>query len=137
LTRVTYDNIVVGGVDVFFYTQVSHHHIKNQTDWDGSPLTYQPYPGDTRQCKLISNHPIFQIHTGNRVLCLAEHTFQLSNFFIRDLALWKEFKGIEKNPFQREHFLQQEYGKYKANFAAKVISCFQVSFRMIRRPLTL
>lgn len=115
-----------GGVDLFIYMPVYQTtNISKSVNWDGDPFTYTPYPGDTRACHLYSDNPIFAAHTGNKVFCLAEYDHILLDRFIKHHRVWSLY--YDKIHRYREYnaweiFLQQEYGKYRGNQAAKQYS---------------
>jgi hypothetical protein len=109
-----------GGVDVFIYIPVGYNVTGPPGPWDGDVLTFEEnqYPGDTRACRLYSENPIFDERTGNNVFCLLEPEKKLMDRFINKFKYWKQYSQYEV-PHAREMLLQQEYGKYRANYAAK------------------
>lgn len=109
-----------GGVDLFIYIPVDRNTTYNK-NWDGNPATYEPYPGDPKACELYSQSPIFQEHTGNKVFCLIEFEKELTDEFIYHYDFWGSYFFPHSNA--KEVFLQQEYGKYRANFAVSSHDC--------------
>jgi hypothetical protein len=107
-----------GGLDVFYYVQAHPDH--NNSEWDGNPATFAPTVGDTRVCEPFLNHNLFN-NTGNRFFCLVEPELQLLNSMTNANPAWETY-GYGEMIFAREQLLQQLYGTYRANMAAKQFS---------------
>lgn len=125
-----------GGVDVFIYIPV-YSKTKVDPQWNGNSLTYQSYPGDLRPCELYSNHPVFGPYTGNKVFCLIEFEKRLSDAFISRPDSYRFWAQYAFQLSGREVFLQQEYGKYRANLACKEYSLssgIQYKYKIRLRP---
>jgi hypothetical protein len=84
-------------------------------DWNGDPLTYKESLHDYQPCELYSNHSIFQVATGNNVFCITEYEHQVSSQFIDNFFINHSW-GMTP---MKEILLQQLYGIYRANMAAK------------------
>lgn len=108
-----------GGIDVFMYVQA--HPETKASDWNGDPDTYEPVVNDTFVCTPYSKHPVFANHTGNRIFCLVEPEVELMTPFISDFKIWKNYT-YGAMPHLKEQVLQQLYGMYRANLAAKQFS---------------
>jgi hypothetical protein len=109
---------ILGGVDLFIYIPADRNVSYNRL-WNGDPMTYEPYPGDPAACEVYSQSPIFQAHTGNKVFCLIEFERELTDEFIARFSYWDSY--FFHHTSAKEMFLQQEYGKYRANFAVSII----------------
>lgn len=104
-------------VDVFMY--LTAHPETNNSNWNGSPETYEPQAGDTRGCEIFSNNEVFK-KTGNNFFCLVEPEVQLMNNWIWDFPYWKQYyTAVGPPPQMKEQALQQLYAMYKANLACK------------------
>jgi hypothetical protein len=122
-----------GGIDLFIYIPVSRD--SSHTVWDGDPVSYEARINDSRPCELYADHPIFAPHTKNKVFCMLEYEDRLSDPFIEGLAYWRRYYFRSKHA--KEMFLQQEYGKYRANFGAKqyaLMNGFDYRYKIRLRP---
>lgn len=122
-------------VDVFMYLTAHPGHSNEQ--WDGSPLTYEPAVGDMRGCEVFSANEVFS-GTGNRFFCLVEDEVQLMNAFILSYPWWGHYYTNRGPPPQmKEQALQQLYGMYRANLAAKqhaLATGVQYEYKIRLRP---
>jgi hypothetical protein len=107
---------IYGGIDVFMYV-TAKPEMKHRK-WNGDPDTYEPVANDTLVCTPYTKHPIFQNYTGNRFFCLVEDEIELSTPFTHAFNIWKNYT-YGSLPSLREQVLQQLYGMYRANLAAK------------------
>ena len=106
-----------GGLDVFYYVTASL--TANASEWDGNPLFYQASLGDHRICEVFADPKIFNKRTGNHFFCVIEPEQQLLTNFLKNFTMWKgrgELYGSDK---MNEQALQQYYGHYRGNLAAK------------------
>jgi hypothetical protein len=123
-----------GGVDLFIYIP-ANRSITTSTPWNGLPWTYEPYEGDRRPCELYANNPIFHPSTGNKAFCLVEYESQLTDRFIARFPYWRDY--FYEAPEGKEMFLQQEFGKYRGNLAAKqyaLLSGHDYKYKVRLRP---
>lgn len=85
------------------------------------PSSFEPIPGETVACEIFSNAHVFH-GTGNRFFCLVEPEQQLMTSFLRNFTMWQSRPGSYNSERKHEEALQQYYGSYRANTAAKQYS---------------
>ena len=123
-----------GGLDVFMYVQAHPDH--NSSSWTGLVNQYLPSVGDTRACEPLLNHSYFGASTGNRLFCLVEPELQLLTPVLCANPMWGSYDYGE-TIHAREQLLQQLYGMYRANLAAKQVALaegFSYEYKLRVRP---
>jgi hypothetical protein len=103
-----------GGIDLFIFVQVRRSD--ENIPWNGDPYTFQPKIGDRNICNLYAASPAFR-NTSNRVFCMTQYEEKLSNIFIHNNPIWKDYIYLE--PHADEQLLQQLYAIYQGNLASK------------------
>lgn len=107
---------IYGGLDVFMF--VTAHPETNMSNWNGDPYDFEPEINNTNVCEPYLKSPIFHPYTGNKFFCIVEPEETLMTNFILNNSLWDTYT-YGKVLKLREQVLQQYYGMYRANIAAK------------------
>jgi len=105
------------GIDVFMYLTANPNG--KPGEWNGQPLYFDPAPGDTTACEVFSRASLFHDGSGNRFFCLIEPEVQLMTPWLRNFSMWHHRPGGYNSELYNEQALQQYYGHYRANTAAK------------------
>ncbi len=121
---------MTSGVDVFMYVSAKPEPTAADVKWDGQAATFVPVAGSgnhgVEACKIFSKASLFHASTKNhRFFCLVEPEFQLMNTFVREFDMWKYRHYNYRNEKMNEQALQQYYGHYRANEAAKQFAVSQ------------
>ena len=106
------------GIDVFMYVTGNPYPDASHKPWNGDPSTFVPLPGRTDACKFFSKVALFH-GNGNRFFCLVEPEEQRMNRFVRSFDMWNHRHYNYRSEKMNEQALQQYYGHYRANEAAK------------------
>lgn len=105
-------------IDAFFYIQA--HPDTKLSDWDGQPESFQPIIGNTIACEPYIMHDLFSNKSsGNQFFCLVEEEIQLMTTFLSQNPMWESYTYTSLGPHMQEQVLQQYYGMYRGNLAAK------------------
>ena len=126
-------------IDVFMFQTTSIDPLGKQQNakWNGDPRMYVNRIGDSRGCRLFSDADIFNVTTPNFFFCLVEREQQLLNPFIRNFEMWKGRGEAYGRDYMNEAALQQLYGHYRANVAAKQFAILQrheYAYKIRTRP---
>lgn len=80
---------------------------------------------------------MFDNITKNKVFCKTEYEYELANPFVKSNPMWKDY--VYNNPNASEQLLQQLYGHYQGNLAAKeyaLANSFNYTYKIRARPDT-
>ena len=122
-------------IDVFMYISSDYEQGQTQSDWNGDPETYRPAPGDVRACELYADPAIFNASSAHHFYCLVEREVRLLDPFVANNPVWHGYSY--KTNVMREQALQQLYGHYRANLAAKqfaLTQSFDYTYKIRLRP---
>jgi hypothetical protein len=126
-------------IDVFMFQTTSVDPTgKNQNaTWNGDPRWFVNRVGDDRGCRLFSDADIFNVSSPHFFFCLVEREQQLLNPFLKGFEMWKGRGTSYGKEYMNEAALQQLYGHFRANVAAKqfaILKRYEYVYKIRSRP---